>query len=76
LAAAALKTGGYFYFVTDWESYAVDCLQALSRQAVFTNRYDGFAPRQEWRPRTRFEVKGLSAGRKIYEIYFVKSGHR
>ena len=36
------------------------------------NKYEGYAPHQEWRPRTKFEQKGLDAGRDIYELFFVK----
>ena len=36
------------------------------------NKYDGFAPHQEWRPETKFERKGLEQERNISELFFVK----
>ncbi len=72
LLASKLIPGGYLYFVTDWEEYADIALDELSQTAGLCNKYDGFAPHQEWRPRTKFEQKGLDAGRKIYELMFSK----
>ena len=37
------------------------------------NKYEGFAPHQEWRPETKFEHKGLLAERKICELFFEKT---
>ena len=72
LLAQKLAPGGYIYFATDWEEYAEEALQELSETAGLKNRYDGYAPHQEWRPRTKFEQKGLDADRKICELIFVK----
>lgn len=72
LIASKLKKGGYFYFVTDWLPYAEFGLDQLASTPGLKNRYDGFAPRQEWRPETRFEQKGLDANRVISEILFDK----
>ncbi len=72
LLAQKLSPCGYIYFVTDWEEYARSALSELSQTPGIHNKFDGFAPHQEWRPRTKFEQKGLDAGRKIYEIIFEK----
>ncbi len=73
LIASKLKKGGYFYFVTDWLPYAEFGLAQLESTPGLKNRYNGFAPRQEWRPETRFEQKGLDANRVISEILFEKA---
>ncbi|MCQ2247621.1 MAG: tRNA (guanosine(46)-N7)-methyltransferase TrmB [Treponema sp.] len=72
ILARKLSPGGYLYFATDWQEYAESALEELGLTEGLKNRYDGFAPHQEWRPRTKFEQKGLDAGRDIYELYFVK----
>lgn len=72
LLAQKLTPGGYIYFVTDWEEYAESALAELQQTPGIHNKYDGFAPAQEWRPRTKFEQKGLDADRKISELFFVK----
>ena len=72
LLAQKLKTGGYVYFVTDWLPYAEFALEELSKTAGLKNKFEHFAPHQEWRPETRFEQKGLDANRAITEIMFEK----
>lgn len=73
LLAQKLAPGGYLYFATDIEDYAHQALEELSATAGIKNRYEGFAPHQEWRPRTKFEQKGIDAGREIFEIIFEKT---
>ncbi len=72
LLVQKLAPGGYIYFATDWDEYAETALEELSHTAGIHNKYMQYAPHQEWRPRTKFEQKGLDAGRKIHELYFIK----
>lgn len=72
LLASKLIAGGYLYFVTDWEEYARSALEELEATGGLSNKYADFAPHQEWRPRTKFEQKGLDADRMIRELFFVK----
>lgn len=67
-----LRDGGYLYMCTDWEEYAEEALEELKATECLKNKYDGFAPHQEWRPETKFERKGIEAGRTIRELFFVK----
>ena len=67
---SCLKPGGYLYMVTDWEDYALFALDELNKTEKFKNVYDGFAPPQEWRPKTRFEEKGLAKDHDIKELFF------
>lgn len=72
LLASKLKSGGYLYFVTDWAEYAEFALEELAATQGIHNRYKDYAPHQKWRPRTKFEQKGIDAGRKIFELVFEK----
>lgn len=72
LLVSKLSPDGYIYFATDWEEYALSALEELSCTEGIHNKYEKFAPHQEWRPRTKFEQKGLDAGREIFELVFVK----
>lgn len=72
LFASKLATGGYFYMATDWEAYAESALSELSATENLSNKYNGFANAQAWRPRTKFEERGISEERAIRELYFVK----
>ncbi|MDR0878648.1 MAG: tRNA (guanosine(46)-N7)-methyltransferase TrmB [Treponema sp.] len=71
--AASLKSGAYLYMVTDWENYGEWALEELSNTIGLKNQYDGFAPRQDWRPQTKFEKKGLAKNHRVNELYFIKT---
>ncbi len=70
ILASRLARGGYLYFVTDIEDYALWSLDVLSRTAGLRNRFGGFAPRQEWRPETKFEAHASRDGRACWELMF------
>ena len=72
LLASRLAPGGYLYFVTDVEDYASWSLDVLSRTAGLRNRHEGFAPRQDWRPETKFEARASRDGRGAWELLFEK----
>ncbi len=72
LIASKIIKGGYFYFVTDWLPYAEFGLEQLLNTPALENKFEGYAPHQEWRPETRFEQKGLDANRVINEMMFIK----
>jgi tRNA (guanine-N7-)-methyltransferase len=71
--ASLLKKDGYLYMVTDWEDYALHALEELSASASLRNKYPSFAEQQKWRPRTKFEQKGLDKDHVIRELFFVKN---
>jgi tRNA (guanine-N7-)-methyltransferase len=74
LLAEKLRGGGYVYMVTDWEDYAGWAMAELSATPLLFNPYaGGFAPRQPWRPQTRFEAKGLAKRRRVWELFFKKT---
>ena len=68
--AGCLKKDGYLYMVTDWEDYALHALEELTVTANIQNVYQDFAPPQGWRPKTRFEAKGLAKEHVIRELMF------
>lgn len=72
LLTKKLLSGGYLYFVTDWLPYAEFAMDELNLTEGLKNKFEGFAPHQEWRPETRFEQKGLDANRVISELMFEK----
>jgi tRNA (guanine-N7-)-methyltransferase len=72
LLAEKLRPGGYVYMVTDWADYGDWALAELSATAGLRNSCDGFAPPQEWRPRTKFEQKGIEKNHEVRELYFIK----
>lgn len=72
LLARKLQKNGYIYMVTDWYDYAVDAFAELSATEGLCSQYEGFAPPQVWRPRTKFEQKGLNKAHPISELMFIR----
>ena len=73
LLAQKLASGGYIYMVTDWQPYAESALEEMSATPAMKNQYADFAPRQKWRPETKFERRGINEERIINELYFTKA---
>lgn len=72
LLASRIKTGGYLHCATDWEDYAVQMLDVLSAETSLTNSAEGYAPRPEYRPVTKFENRGLKLGHGVWDLVFIK----
>ena len=72
LLASRLKPGGYFHCATDWEEYALQMLEVLSAEPTLVNSADGFAPRPEYRPLTKFENRGIRLGHGVWDVIFKK----
>lgn len=75
LLASRLAPGGYLYFVTDIEDYALWAIEVLSRTEGLRNRFEAFAPRQAWRPETKFEAHAARDGRGAWELLFDRADH-
>ena len=65
-----LKPGGYIHMATDWEDYALQMLDVLSANASLRNTADGFAPRPDYRPLTKFEQRGILLGHGVWDLIF------
>ena len=65
-----LKTGGYLHLATDWEEYAEQMLAVLNEHPELENTVEGFAPKPDYRPETKFEARGLRLGHGIWDIVF------
>ncbi|MEO8009656.1 MAG: tRNA (guanosine(46)-N7)-methyltransferase TrmB [Betaproteobacteria bacterium] len=72
LLAGRLQSGGYLHVATDWEEYALQILEVLSGEALLVNSVEGFAPRPDHRPLTKFESRGLKLGHQVRDIVFVR----
>ena len=68
--AARLKPGGYLHCATDWQPYAEQILEVLSSEPLLQNTADGFAPKPDYRPLTKFENRGLKLGHGVWDIVF------
>jgi tRNA (guanine-N7-)-methyltransferase len=67
-----LVVGGRVHCATDWAEYAEDMLATLAADPELANAFDTYAPRPAHRPQTKFELRGLDAGRDIFDLIFTR----
>jgi tRNA (guanine-N7-)-methyltransferase len=67
LAATRLTAGATWRLATDWSEYAEAMVQALGAEPLLGG---GVVPRWDERPVTRFERKGVEAGRRITDLAY------
>ncbi|RPJ93528.1 tRNA (guanosine(46)-N7)-methyltransferase TrmB [Achromobacter xylosoxidans] len=70
LLASRIAPGGYIHCATDWEDYAVQMLEVLGNEPQLANTADGYAPRPDYRPLTKFENRGLRLGHGVWDLIF------
>ncbi|MDX3657684.1 tRNA (guanosine(46)-N7)-methyltransferase TrmB [Streptomyces sp. ID05-26A] len=70
LIASRLEPGGVLHLATDWENYADQMLEVCSGERLLTNMYDGWAPRPDWRPVTKFEQRAVNEDRVSHDLMF------
>jgi len=73
LLASRLRPGAYLHVATDWEEYATQILEVLSGEVLLVNSVEGFAPRPDYRPLTKFESRGLKLGHGVWDIVFTRT---
>lgn len=74
LLSERLQPGGYLHLATDWANYAEQMLTVLSAEPTLKNSVEGYAPRPDYRPLTKFEQRGLRLGHGVWDIIFTKLG--
>jgi tRNA (guanine-N7-)-methyltransferase len=70
--ASRLAPGGYIHCATDWQPYAQQMLEVLHAEPSLQNTTDGYAPKPEYRPLTKFENRGLKLGHGVWDVVFRK----
>lgn len=70
----ALKPGGVLHCATDWQDYAESMLEVLQGDRELRNLSGsgGYAETPDYRPRTRFEARGLRLGHSVVDMLFEK----
>jgi tRNA (guanine-N7-)-methyltransferase len=73
-----LKDGGQFHMATDWENYAEHMLEIMQAAEGWQNQAadNGYIPRPEHRPLTKFEQRGQKLGHGVWDLIFVKTTNR
>ena len=70
LLAEKLKADGYLHAATDWHEYAEQILAVFTATPTLVNTATDYAPRPAYRPRTKFEARGLKLGHGVWDIVF------
>jgi tRNA (guanine-N7-)-methyltransferase len=65
-----LALGSVFHMATDWQPYAEQMLEVMSEADGYSNTAEGFAPRPDWRPVTKFERRGERLGHGVWDLLF------
>ncbi|MDB5762046.1 MAG: trmB [Herminiimonas sp.] len=72
LLVSRIAPGGYLHCATDWQEYAEQMLEVLNAEPALRNTADGYAPRPDYRPVTKFENRGLRLGHGVWDLVFAK----
>jgi tRNA (guanine-N7-)-methyltransferase len=70
VAAGRLAPGALWRLATDWQDYADQMVAVLDAEPLLESVHAGPAPRWQDRPLTRFERRGLEAGRTITDLTY------
>ena len=70
LLASRLAPGGTLHCATDWQPYAEQMLEVLSAEPLLMNTAEGYAPRPDYRPLTKFENRGIALGHGVWDLVF------
>jgi tRNA (guanine-N7-)-methyltransferase len=70
-----LKNKGILHIATDWQDYAEEILELISKDTEFHNLAgaEKFSARPNWRPLTKFEKRGQKLNHKIFDLMFAKN---
>jgi tRNA (guanine-N7-)-methyltransferase len=68
LASSRMRSRGRLHCATDWANYAQQIVDVIAAEPTLVNPHGGVAPRPPRRPVTRFERRGLAAGREVFDV--------
>lgn len=70
MLAKKMVKDGVLHLATDWQHYAEQMMEVLSEHPDFENCYEEYAPRPDFRPKTKFEARGERLGHGVWDIMF------
>ncbi|HEY2794431.1 MAG TPA: tRNA (guanosine(46)-N7)-methyltransferase TrmB, partial [Micromonosporaceae bacterium] len=65
-----LRVGGTLHAATDWADYAADMVDVLGADPHLRG---GPTARPAWRPMTKYERRGIQAGRTIHDLIYIRT---
>ena len=72
LLVSKIASGGYLHLATDWQEYAEQMLEVLTKEPALKNTVEGYAERPDYRPETKFERRGINLGHGVWDLIFMK----
>ncbi|MCE1175003.1 MAG: tRNA (guanosine(46)-N7)-methyltransferase TrmB [Propionibacteriales bacterium] len=72
LVASRLTPDGVWRLATDWADYAEAMREVLDACPLLANVHGGWAPRFDGRVITKYEQRGIDAGRTIYDLSYTR----
>ena len=75
LIASKLKKDGIFHLATDWQDYAEQMMEVISKDKNFINNSGAgqYSERPETRALTRFESRGQRLGHGVWDLIFSRA---
>ncbi len=76
MMARVLRPGGFLHFATDWQQYADEARATIAADARFRLLAPAAQPAiasAATRPRTKFEARGIAAGRSITDLVALRT---
>ncbi|WP_299730702.1 tRNA (guanosine(46)-N7)-methyltransferase TrmB [uncultured Endozoicomonas sp.] len=69
-----LAIGGVVHLATDWENYAEQMLEVMNAAEGYDNqdKENGYSPRPDFRPLTKFEKRGQRLGHGVWDLLFTR----
>ncbi|MDC0183018.1 tRNA (guanosine(46)-N7)-methyltransferase TrmB [Nitrosomonadales bacterium] len=72
LISKKLKKNGYIHIATDWEDYANSIINIFNKNEFYKIKNSNFFKKPSYRPKTKYENRGVNLGHKVWDIIFVK----
>jgi tRNA (guanine-N7-)-methyltransferase len=73
LISRKLKKEGYIHIATDWEDYANWIIEIFKKNEIYKAKDSNFSKKPSYRPKTKYENRGVNLGHQVWDMVFVKS---
>ena len=72
LVSRKLKKEGYVHVATDWQDYADWIIECFKKNKIYTSMNSDFSKKPSYRPKTKYEDRGINLGHQVWDIIFIK----
>jgi len=73
LVSRKLKKDGYVHVATDWQDYAYWIIECFKKNKIYTSMNNDFSKKPSYRPKTKYEDRGINLGHQVWDIIFIKN---